>query len=152
MTTTFTLSLIWPWPINWQNYLNFVIQAPPNKGQSDSYWKRRRLVRVHVICMRDYQRQIHLTRGVAVLKVVNIVQWSHVLLKKIGYWQSPLFGMYIFSSEWQMRKLTQEVGEGEVGEGREGKRLPPIFGQKNLAFRDNASAYIVVLIPPMMML
>ena len=51
-----------------------------------------------------------------------------------------------------MRKLTQEVGEGEVGEGREGKRLSPIFGQKNLAFRDNASAYIVVLNPPMMML
>ena len=60
--------------------------------------------------------------------------------------------MYIFSSEWQMRKVTREVGEREVGEGREGKRLPPLFGQKHLAFMDNALAYIVVLNPPMMML
>lgn len=51
-----------------------------------------------------------------------------------------------------MRKVTREIGEGEVGEGREGKRLPPLFGQKHLAFRDNALAYIVVLNPPMMML
>ena len=57
--------------------------------------------------------------------------------------------MNIFTSEWQMRKVTREVGEGEAGKGREGASP---FGQKNLVFRDNVLEYNVVLNPPMMML
>ena len=51
-----------------------------------------------------------------------------------------------------MRKSNAGGRGGEKREERGGEKLPPLFRQKNLAFRDNALAYIVVLNPPMMMM